>query len=124
MNKEGAFKVHISHKNKGHKRLVEVSGSLTVANASNLKKTILANLKKGHHLELIVGDVTDVDLSFIQIIAAANKSAEKGDREFTIRSPVPEPVVRSLMLAGLLNHERCSVTNCLWCSINTQVQGV
>ncbi len=122
--REGAFKVQVSQKNKGPNRLLEVSGSLTVANASKLKKAILANLKKGHHLELVVGDVTDVDLSFIQIIAAANKSAEKGDREFKIRSPVPDPIVRNLRLAGFLNHERCTNKNCLWCSINMQIQGV
>ena len=116
--------MRISQKKKGNDRVVEVSGSLTVAHSSGLKKAILENLKKGNRLELVIGDVTDVDLSFIQIIGAALKTAEKGDREFTLRTPVPEPVVKSVRLSGLLNHDRCSKPNCVWCSINGQIQGV
>ena len=116
--------MRISQKKKGNDRVVEVSGSLTVAHSSGLKKAILENLKKGNRLELVIGDVTDVDLSFIQIIGAAKKTGEKGDREFALRTPVPELVVKNLRLSGLLNHDRCSKPNCVWCSINGQIQGV
>jgi len=116
--------MRISRKKRGNNRVVEVAGSLTVASSCELKKAVQENLGKGSHLELAISDVTDVDLSFIQIIAAAMKMAEKGDREFTVRIPVPETVVNSVKLAGLLNHDRCSKNNCVWCSINEQIQGV
>lgn len=115
--------MRISQKKKGNSRVVEIAGSLTVANSFDLKKAVLENLRKGNRLELVIGDVTDVDLSFIQIIAAAMKSAERGDRDFTVRTPVPEPVVKSVKLSGLLNHEKCSKVNCVWCSINEQILG-
>jgi anti-anti-sigma regulatory factor len=115
--------VHISSKNKGSDRIVEVAGSLTVAGSSELKKVILENLKKGNRLELVIGEVTDVDLSFIQIMAAAMKTAETGDRKFTIRTPVPEPVLKSVKLSGMLNHDSCSRPDCVWCSIKGQIQG-
>lgn len=115
--------MHISHRKKGSDRIVEVAGSLTAAGSSDLKKVILENLKKGNRLELVVGEVTDVDLSFIQIIAAAMKTAETGDRNFTIRTPVPEPVLRSVRISGLLNHDSCSKPDCVWCSIKGQIQG-
>jgi anti-anti-sigma regulatory factor len=113
--------VRISQKKKGNNRVVEVAGTLTVANNPRLKKAVLENLRKGNHLELVIADVTDVDLSFIQIIAAAMKMAEKSDREFTVRTPVPGPVLKSVKLSGLLNHDKCSKPNCVWCSINGQI---
>ena len=116
--------MRISQKKEGNSRVVKVAGSLTVANSSALKKAVLENLRKGNRLELVFDDVTDVDLSFLQIIVAALKTAEKGDREFTLRTPVPEAVVKSVRLSGLLNHEKCSKPNCVWCSINGQIQGV
>ena len=116
--------MRISQKKIGSKRVVEVSGSLTVAHSSGLKKAILENLKKGNRLELVIGHVTDVDLSFFQIIGAAKKTGEKGDGEFALRTPVPELVLKNLRLSGLLNHDKCLKPNCVWCSINGQIQGV
>ena len=116
--------MHVEQKKNDKNRIVEVSGSLTVKNSKELKKTILENFRKGNSLELVLGDVTDVDLSFIQVITAAVKTAEKGDSEFSIRTPVPEKMINSLKIAGLLNHGRCSKHNCVWCSINEQIQGV
>ena len=115
--------MRVVQKKDGKNRIVEVSGSLTVTNSGELKKKILGNFRKGNNLELVLGDVTEVDLSFIQIIAAVVKTAEKGDREFSVRTPVPEKLIDSLKLAGLLNHGKCSNRNCLWCSINEQIQG-
>lgn len=115
--------MRISQKKNGNSRVVEIAGSLTVASSFDLKKAVLENLRKGNRLELVIGDVTDVDLSFIQIIAAAIKSAERDDREFTVRTPIPEQVVTSVKLSGLLNHDKCSKKSCAWCSINAQILG-
>ena len=113
--------MQISRKKKGKNRIIEVKGSLTIAGSNDLKKAVVADLVKGSRLELVLADVTEVDLSFIQIVAAAMKKAEKGDREFMIRTPIPEKVVEGVRLSGLLNHNRCSRSNCVWCAINEQV---
>jgi anti-anti-sigma regulatory factor len=115
--------VQISQKKKDNRHIVEVSGALTLAGSLELKKTVLDNLKKGKHLDLAFGEVTDADLSFIQIIAAAVKMAEKGDRKFTLKSPIPELVLSNIKIAGLLNHDKCSKSDCVWCSINEQSRG-
>jgi anti-anti-sigma regulatory factor len=115
--------VIISQAHKDGKQVMEVSGDLTVANSLKLKKAVLANFKKGDRFEIALGDVTDMDLSFIQIILAAIKTAEKDDKEFALRIPVPELVVKGLESSGFLNHTRCEKTGCIWCSILAQVQG-
>ena len=113
----------ISQAHNEDKQVMEVSGDLTVANSLNLRKAMLANFKKGDSLELAVGDVTDMDLSFVQILIAAIKTAEKDEKEFALRTPVPEPLVKGLETSGFLNHGRCEKTDCIWCSILAQVQG-
>ena len=115
--------MNISQAQKEDKQVVEVSGALTVANSQKLKKAMLGNLKKGDRLELAIGDVTDMDLSFIQILAATVKTAEKGGKEFSMRIPVPEQVLLGLELSGFLNHSSCQKPGCIWCSILAQVQG-
>ena len=113
----------ISQSKRGNRRVVSVSGSLTVTDSSDLKKVMAENLRKGHQLELVFDDVSEMDVSIIQIMAAAVKTAEPGDRKFTVRTPVPEPVAQSLKLSGFLNHHNCKKKECVWCAIGNQVQG-
>ena len=113
----------ISQRKENGKRVIEVSGALTVAGSRTLKKAIQENLRKGCRLELVIGETSEVDLSFIQLMGAAMKTAEKGDREFILRPPVPEPVVKGLELSGFLNHTRCVKSGCVWCAVREMVEG-
>ena len=115
--------MNISQDKNGPKRVVKVSGSLTAANSVQLKKVMADNLRKGNQLELVFGEVTEMDISMIQILAAAVKTAETGDRVFTVRTPVPETVAKSLKLSGFLNHYKCVKSGCVWCDIDNQLQG-
>ena len=113
----------ISQKKKGAKRVVEVSGALTVADSLKLKKTVVDNLRKGNRLELVVGKVTEMDLSFIQVLAAAVKTAEKSGSEIDVKLPLPEMAVENFRVSGFLNHNNCAKPDCIWCSIKEQAQG-
>lgn len=115
--------MRIKRKNAGDGIVLEVEGALTVSEIVGLKKAVQENLRKGDRLELDVSLVSEADLTFIQILAAAAKRAEKGDRSFTVRSPVPEPVMRTLRLSGVLNHARCRKGDCVWCRLIDQTPG-
>lgn len=115
--------MNISVDKSGSERRVEVSGSLTVADSLKFKKAVGENLRKGNKLELAFGDVTEMDISIIQIIAAAVRAAEPGDREFGLKTPVPEPVAQALKLSGFLNHYDCAKPDCVWCAVGKQLQG-
>lgn len=104
-------------------QVLEISGSLTAAWSADLKKEIQEGLKKGPGLELVIKKVEDVDLSFLQVISSALKTAQKEDKELSVKLPVPDPVVESVILAGLHNHGACRIENCPWCGINTQSTG-
>ena len=70
-------------------REIKISGSLTGPRSTELKDRISSGLKKEGQLQLVIRDVDTVDLTFLQIIAAAMKTARKDNRELSVRLPVP-----------------------------------
>jgi len=115
--------MRVQRKNTDKTQVLEISGSLTAAWSADLKKEIQGGLKKSSGLQLVIKKVEDVDLSFLQVISSALKTAQKEDKELTLKLPVPDPIVESVILAGLHNHGDCRIKNCLWCSIKTQSTG-
>ena len=116
--------MHLSKKKTDEIQVLEISGSLTAAWSADLKKELLEGLSEGSELQLVIRNVSEVDLSFIQVISAALKTAQNEDKEFTVKLPVPDPVTENVILAGLNNHGSCQADGCLWCSIQTQSSGV
>lgn len=115
--------MRVSRKKEGRTQVLEISGTLTAAWSADLKRAIQSGLKKGPELRLVIGKVEDVDLSFLQIVSSALKTAQREGKELTMKLPVPDPVVESVILAGLQNHGTCRAESCLWCSIKTQSSG-
>lgn len=103
------------------KRILEVGGSLTVSGVGELKIALQESLETGDPLELIFSEVEDVDLSFIQVVAAA-RDGDRGN-VLTVGAPVPEIVRESIRVAGLHNHDNCTKPDCLWCSMDQAAKG-
>jgi anti-anti-sigma regulatory factor len=110
-------------KKAGATQVLEISGSLTVGQSAELKKAIQGSLKKSKELQLVIKQVDEVDLSFLQVIAAAIKSAESENKKFVFQFPVPDQVLESVILGGLQNHGSCQAESCLWCLIEAQGPG-
>jgi len=110
-------------KKTGKSQVLEISGSLTAARSADLKKEIQNGLKKGSELQLVIKKVEDLDFSFLQILSSAQKTAKKENKELTVKLPVPDSVVESVLLAGLQNNGACRTDNSLWYSITSQSTG-
>jgi len=115
--------MHLTVKKTDEIQVLEISGSLTAAWSTDLKKELQEGLKEGSGLQLVIKNVKEVDLSFLQVISAALKTAQYEDKELTVKLPVPDLVTESIILAGLNNHGRCQTDGCFWCSIQTQSSG-
>ncbi len=115
--------MHVSRKRTDKSQVLEISGSLTAASSAELKKEIQGGWKKGPSLQLVIKKVENVDLSFLQVVAAALKTAQMESKELTLKLPVPDSIVESVILAGLSNHGACRIEDCLWCNIKTQSTG-
>ena len=115
--------MRMTSSNSGKSRVLKLSGSLTVASSGKLRKAVISGLEKDNGLELVLGKVEEVDLSFLQIIASASKTAREENKKFAVRLPVPDPVVEAVILSGLANHGSCDDASCAMCSIGAQSSG-
>jgi len=96
---------------------VEISGRLTVAHIVHWKEPFLEAVKENRSLELCFGEVLEADLSFVQLLIATYKAAEKSGTGITVHLPLPETVRQVFHLAGMENHGSCRGEGCLWCQI-------
>ena len=116
----------ISNKKSGNRRVVQLSGSATVPNCGRFRETMLKALKSPEKsVELVLDDVSEVDLTFIQVIASTmktlgtttGKATGKNRRELIVKRPVPDAVAQVTNLAGLANHGNCQDDKCVWCAL-------
>ena len=115
--------MNLTREKTGNSQVLEISGSLTAAWSADLKKEIQVGLKESSGVLLVIKNVEDMDLSFLQVVAAALKTAQQENKELTLKLPVPDLFVEKVILAGLQNHGACLTDNCLWCGINNQTSG-
>ena len=115
--------MNLTREKTGNTQVLEISGSLTAPWSADLKKEIQAGFNESSALQLVIGKVKELDLSFIQTIAAALKTAQIDDKELKVELPVPDLLVENVILAGLQNHGICQSENCLWCDIKNQNSG-
>lgn len=81
---------------------VEVAPSITVRSSAVFRQSLLEALEADDQIELDLADVTDVDLSFAQMLYAAREQARRSGKSVRLRAAAPAPVVALLDRAGFL----------------------
>ena len=110
--------MRISSKKSGSRRLLKISGSVTVSSAEKLRQALLRALEGPEkEIEMALDEVEEADLTFLQIVASAQKSVGKGKR-FLVRRPVSAAVAEVTRLSGFGNHGNCLGEHCLWCALS------
>ncbi len=61
-----------------------LDGDITIYDAVSLRNTLLEALDTSPAIELNLADVTDCDITALQILVAAGKTAEKNKRRLSI----------------------------------------
>jgi len=79
--------------------VLALSGDRNVRQAARTHAEVLSALGKPGDLVLDCAGVTEADLSFVQIILAAHRSARAGGRHVTLIAP-PEGTLRSVLERG------------------------
>jgi anti-anti-sigma regulatory factor len=79
-----------------------LEGAATLRTAGAIHARLLEALKGDGPIEVDCGKVTEADLSLVQLLLAARRSAERGGRAFALSSPADGPLRDVLARAGLL----------------------
>jgi ABC-type transporter Mla MlaB component len=85
------------------KKKLGFSGKLTFPNAAALHGK-LADALREESVEISFGEVEEVDISFLQLLCAALRTAEGASREVTVADdPVPPSVSELVETAGMVS---------------------
>ena len=98
-------------------REVILSGSLVLSSAGDIRAQLLQALDESDIVHLMLQDVTEVDLSLVQIICAAHRSALQRKKSLVLQKDLPDSFVQIIEDAGLQDHIGCSSgtrENCVW----------
>jgi ABC-type transporter Mla MlaB component len=92
-------------------------GELTVMRATEIKDNLIDALLKSQHVEIEFGEVTKVDLSCLQLMCSAHRTAvEKGKSLALINPDVPQfSGIKEIV--GFAVHKECRFNrknDCLW----------
>ena len=99
----------------GVEGVLTLSGEMTLECAEEIKESMLKALSSVGHVTCDVKDVTEADLSFLQMLCSAHKTSLSRRKMFTLSEARSEQYEDAVQTAGLVLS--CSVgeaDTCLW----------
>ena len=102
---------------------INLDGTLTIQVASVMKEKIFSMLKNNQDVVLNLVGAASIDLSFIQIICAAHRTARENGYRFQVNPDIPEDIASSIKYAGFAKNVGCGFEeneNCIWRSISAK----
>jgi ABC-type transporter Mla MlaB component len=83
-------------------RLV-LDGALTIRNMPSIHSRVLGAVRRYQTIHVETAGATEVDLSFVQLLVAARRSAALEGKALSLTDPATGPVLDTLTRAGLLD---------------------
>jgi anti-anti-sigma regulatory factor len=102
---------------KGKERLLVINGGLTIEYAVELKEALQKSLKDGEHVSLDLSNVTEMDLSSLQLLCSAHKTSVNLNKTLELMQNTGEVFKETVMKAGYKRYSGCTKEtekSCLW----------
>ena len=100
--------------------VVEVQRKCTIEEAERIRTLLIEQLAETDHLILNLSNIDEVDLSFLQLLCAAHKSASNAGKTFALEGALSEPLRRKAREAGFACRKECGPHlngDCLWAEV-------
>jgi anti-anti-sigma regulatory factor len=97
---------------------VILKGELTIAHAEELKAVLSESLQGFSTIRIQFGDVDAVDLSCLQMLCSAHRTAAALSKVLTLEGEIPPMVRQAMKYTGFTRQKGCAFsphTNCLGC---------
>ena len=98
-------------------KALRFEGSLTIERAAELKMFLMESLNRMDRLHLVFENVTEVDISFLQLLCSVHRTAVKEKKNLTLDGHRPESLRLSVLEAGFVRQEGCVLDvqqTCIW----------
>ncbi|MFH0724820.1 MAG: STAS domain-containing protein [Pseudomonadota bacterium] len=99
-------------------RVLTLRGELTIARAEELKAALSESLQGAASVRIQLADVGAVDLSCLQLLCSAHRTAAVLGKSLTLEGEVPPMIRETMKYAGFTRQKGCAFsphTNCLGC---------
>jgi len=99
------------------KAFLSPNGELTVAGADGFKDALVKSLEKADTIEINLNEVTTIDLSCLQLLCSAHRSAVKEGKVLTVKVPASPVFFEARKSAGFMYSKPCrfvTTEDCLW----------
>jgi anti-anti-sigma regulatory factor len=96
---------------------VAVSGALTIERSGEFRQILTNALAGAQRVVLDVGQLHDIDLTALQLICAACKTAAAADKTFIFAGPLPDCLMALKDGIGVCQNSPCSQNGnapCIW----------
>jgi len=94
-----------------------LAGSLTIENASVIRKKLITALMKEDALKVSIDADAAVDVSFLQLLCSAHRTASKLGKSFTLGPAASGNFLAAVESAGYFRKKGCArdrEETCLW----------
>ena len=82
--------------------VLTVTGDLTIRGVSALHEQFSDSLRDYSEVKVSIADHSAVDLTFIQLVESARRTARETDRTFSLADPASGPLLDALRRGGFL----------------------
>ena len=99
------------------KQGLKLAGSVTIGQAAGLKELLVAALGEASELRLDLAGVTEIDLTGLQLLGAAHRSALASGKLFAIDAGGNRSYLDTVASSGFQRHagcERDKNATCIW----------
>jgi anti-anti-sigma regulatory factor len=96
---------------------ITLEGDLTVGQADGLRMLLIKALIDADHVQVNFGSVTGVDLSCLQLLCSAHRSAGRMKRRLSMSGGWPDLFEKTVKEAGYARFTGCRLDvdhSCLW----------
>ncbi len=101
----------------GRKAVLTFAGDLTVEHAEEIRTAFIEALAKTKVLSMVFTDVTAADLSFLELLCSAHRTALRLNKRLEFAGARPAAVIRAMAAAGFERQSGCKLdtgNSCLW----------
>ncbi len=101
----------------GKRGTIALEGELTVNRAEEIRMLLIKALIDADRIHVDFGTVSDADLSCLQLLCSAHRSAGRMKRSMTLSAAWPEPFKQAVAEAGYARLTGCRLDvdhSCLW----------
>ncbi len=100
------------------------SGDLTIRRIGELKEQVQHALAVASHISIAIGADAESDLTVLQLLCAAHRTAVRQDKTLQLCGEIPEQFKMIMNLAGFSRHVGCARDKsdcCMWKLVHRQL---